>query len=369
MSIPSAFAPSRVSAVAPKLSSIVSELRKRQAAVETGPSPATIEVDKLRKAAQVVVALMGVTGSGKSSFIRRVTCNDDIRIGGGLQSMTQQVQSFHCEIGQAQFSLVDTPGFNDTYISDTDILKELASWLLESYQGGTKLNGIIYLHRISDTRMEGSSLRNLRMFRKLCGDEFMKNVVLGTTFWDMVNEETGLAREAELLDTDGFFKEMKALGCDVVRITKDRDQNLKLLTRFENSQPSVMRIQRELLEGKSLAETAAAATISPEMAELQRINNVQAADVQYQTKRRVTISSLEMLLTRKLRQDDFENTIEKLATHQEQLRQEGEEQAREQQERLVGLRQKQKNQAQIFQVQMSELDEKLRRMKAKENMA
>jgi hypothetical protein len=58
--------------------------------------------------------------------------------------------------------------------------------------------------------MEGSALRNLRMFRKLCGEDFMKSVVLGTTFWDKVGEEQGADREKELLETDDFFKEMKS---------------------------------------------------------------------------------------------------------------------------------------------------------------
>jgi hypothetical protein len=189
---------------------------------------------------------------------------------------TQIVQPFRFEHEGKKFSIIDTPGFNDTYRTDNDVLKELADWLLESYRDGVKISGIVYLHRISAPRMEGSALRNLRIFRKPCGDEFMENVVLGTTFWDVVDEETGAAREDELLQTDGFFKDMNERGCDVVRISDDRNTCLELLSRFAAKPPTVMRIQQELFEGKSLAETAAASAVSQELAELQRQNHEKA---------------------------------------------------------------------------------------------
>jgi predicted GTPase len=64
--------------------------------------------------------------------------------------------------------LVDTPGFDDTYRSDTDILKEIANWLSTAYEENIKLAGIIYLHRIEDVRLGGAAMRNLRMFKAQC---------------------------------------------------------------------------------------------------------------------------------------------------------------------------------------------------------
>jgi len=63
------------------------------------------------------------------------------------------------------------PGFDDTSRSDTDVLKDVAFFLSQTYKHTVRLAGIIYLHRITDMRMAGSSLRNLTMFKKLCGDE------------------------------------------------------------------------------------------------------------------------------------------------------------------------------------------------------
>lgn len=77
--------------------------------------------------------------------------------------------------------LIDTPGFDDTNRSDTQVLTEIATWLGDSYRSKVLLHGIIYLHRITDVRMSGSARRNLLMFKHLCGDEYLKKVILVTT--------------------------------------------------------------------------------------------------------------------------------------------------------------------------------------------
>jgi septin family protein len=374
----SATAQVRGSHVGSRVSMILQEMQKRQAdematALERRKSEGT------KFARKVVVAVMGVTGAGKSSFIRRVTGNDDVQVGHSLQSSkiqsdspghrscdsnwriaTQRVQPFKFEHENTNFSIVDTPGFNDTQRSDNDVLEELADWLRDE----VKVSGIIYLHRISSPRMEGSALRNLRMFRKLCGDEFMKNVVLGTTFWDIVSEEIGSAREEELLQTDNFFKNMKALGCDVVRISDDRDSNLKLLSRFAVNRPSVMQIQQELIEGKSLAETAAAYAISQELAELQRQGHEQLADAEHQSRRIMTRSELELAYTLQLGKRSFEETMEAMNTEQDEIRKEIEEQQKAEDEKLKELTRQKSRESQKFQMQLSELNEQMQALRA-----
>lgn len=80
------------------------------------------------------------------------------------------VESYYFKHGNHFVQLIDTPGFDDTHKSDADILQKLSVWLAASYSARTKLTGIIYLHRVSDNRMQGTALMNLGMFKKLCGD-------------------------------------------------------------------------------------------------------------------------------------------------------------------------------------------------------
>lgn len=51
---------------------------------------------------------------------------------------------------------------------------------IHRYEQGGTLAGVLYFHRISDFEMGEISMRNLNMFRKLCGDGTLQNVVIVT---------------------------------------------------------------------------------------------------------------------------------------------------------------------------------------------
>jgi hypothetical protein len=95
--------------------------------------------------------------------------------------------------------LIDTPGFDDTERTHAEVLTEIGRFLEAQYPSGTNLMGILYLHPIRDTRHQTSSLRNLRIFRKLCGESPLANVVLATTMWTGVNETADAPWEKEQL--------------------------------------------------------------------------------------------------------------------------------------------------------------------------
>jgi predicted GTPase len=93
---------------------------------------------------------MGATGSGKTTvrqsrfvyipgidkgelqFINLVS-GSNLRVGKGLKSCTNIVQmAMPFEIDGRSITLIDTPGFDDTTRSDTDILKMIAGFLQTS---------------------------------------------------------------------------------------------------------------------------------------------------------------------------------------------------------------------------------------------
>jgi hypothetical protein len=123
-----------------------------------------------------------------------------------------------------RFALVDTPGFNDTYLDDTAVLAQLAAFMEASYRAQVRLTAIIYLHPITHDRLEGSALDNLSMFRKLCGPDCYPNIVLATTFWSGVDEDTAALREAELIQNEEFWCGMIRRGSQVIRCPEDRAQ-------------------------------------------------------------------------------------------------------------------------------------------------
>jgi hypothetical protein len=137
--------------------------------------------------------------------------------------------------------LVDTPGFDDTNRSNSEVLKDVAFWLAAAYTRKTKLAGIIYLHRICDVKMQGSGLRNLRMFKQLCGTNNLRSVILATTHWTntegtSIPEAVGQARIRELVETKEFWADMVERGSKV--------------TRHDGSKLSAMRIVSDLVDRK-----------------------------------------------------------------------------------------------------------------------
>jgi len=55
-------------------------------------------------------------------------------VGSSLDSVTREVQAFECFNSEGRrIILVDSPGFNDTNVSDLDVLQSIADWLKQSY--------------------------------------------------------------------------------------------------------------------------------------------------------------------------------------------------------------------------------------------
>lgn len=118
---------------------------------------------------------------------------------------TQVATSFPIEIGNTVVNLIDTPGFDDTNRYDTEVLEEISTFLATHYKLGGRLCGLIYLHPISDNRMRGTARLNLEMFQELCGIDSLRNVVLASTMWDLVPQQVGEEREAELASKPEFW--------------------------------------------------------------------------------------------------------------------------------------------------------------------
>jgi len=147
----------------------------------------------------------------------------------------------------------------------------------ETYDEGSLLSGIIYLHRISDPRMDGTSMKNLRMFRKLCGPNNLRNVILATTMWDNISVADGEIRESQLKKE--FWRDMILMGSTVARVPNDPIDAIKLVERFLDKETMVLRLQQELSDGKTLIQTEAGAVIHEDIERLllQYANDLEAA--------------------------------------------------------------------------------------------
>ncbi len=165
--------------------------------------------------------------------------------------------------------LVDTPGFNDTERNDTDILTLLADWMKGSYNENVLLSGLIYLHSISEPRMTNSILTNLRMFRRLCGDENLKNVILATTKWGITPPKDAKRRDLELHAESGYWAPMTAAGSLIRRFENSAESAQALIDELlQDGTTFVPAIQREMAQGKKLSDTEAGAYLDEALSAL-----------------------------------------------------------------------------------------------------
>ncbi|KAG9508370.1 hypothetical protein J7337_001934 [Fusarium musae] len=163
--------------------------------------------------------------------------------------------------------LIDTPGFDDTGRSDTEVLSEIAAWLTDSYKHKIRLHGIIYLHRISDVRMQGSAKKNLVTFKELCGEDALKKVVLASTMWDIVPADKATKREQELKDTPEFWGWMLSKGSSIHRYNNTAESAREIILSLAgHNAPIATDLQKQMVdEGKSLDETSAGQGLKSEL--------------------------------------------------------------------------------------------------------
>ena len=170
--------------------------------------------------------------------------------------------------------LVDTPGFDDTKRSDLDVLREVYQWLKDAQDENRKLNAIFYLHNITDNKMRGSAVKSIHVFRKLCGENFYPNLLLGTNFWRIVKPSSMVGaelREAQLRSEDTFWKAMINGGSRVARIPDTRSEALKLLCEMAAKTAEVLDVQVEAVSlGRSFENLTVQDTMDPAAAAARR---------------------------------------------------------------------------------------------------
>ncbi|KAG9103353.1 hypothetical protein FRC07_010013, partial [Ceratobasidium sp. 392] len=135
------------------------------------------------------------------------------------------------------------------------------------YKAGYKLTGIIYLHRITDVRVGGISRRTFNVFRQLCGNTSLSNVLLVTNMWSNPPAPIELEREAELRDHPDFFRPAIEKGARMARRAyKNKESAHEIVRMLLGKQTTTMAIQKELVDQrKELSKTSAGKILEREL--------------------------------------------------------------------------------------------------------
>lgn len=169
-----------------------------------------------------LIALIGMTGAGKSTFISKASGRKDIQISNSSSSCaysfscvaipklttagTKDIQAVSFKYKGSQVTLIDTPGFDDTNRSDAEILQTIALFLSGSAEAGLPLTGVIFLQSVLTIRMQGSEKTRIRLIEKILGEDAFPNLVLATTQWShLKTPKEGDALVEERSSQDDFL--------------------------------------------------------------------------------------------------------------------------------------------------------------------
>jgi hypothetical protein len=102
------------------------------------------------------------------------------------------------------------------------------------------------------------------MFRQLCGDSTLKNVVLVTNMWGRVEKDVGEAHEKELAEV--YFRPALEKDAQLARHHNTTQSAHEILRRIMKNDPAPLLIQRELVdEGKDIKQTSAGVAVNEEL--------------------------------------------------------------------------------------------------------
>ncbi|KAF9038066.1 P-loop containing nucleoside triphosphate hydrolase protein [Panaeolus papilionaceus] len=216
----------------------------------------------------IIIAVMGATGVGKTTFISAIAGKVVQGVGHNLDAGTIEVGCFRLPIPgtNSHLVLVDTPGFDDPQRTNAEILTTIAEWLKKSYKEDKKLNGIIYLHRVTDIRFDSGASTTLTLFKHLCGGEVFNKVCLVSTKWNDVHPDHKSeyeVKEASL--KKDHWGVLIAKGSITSRFDSTTDASAKetAMSTLRDivghiNEKFVTQIQRELVDkGKKIYKTAA----------------------------------------------------------------------------------------------------------------
>ena len=96
------------------------------------------------------------------------------------------------------------------------------------------LSGIVYVQRITDTRMSTANYRNLLMFAELPGPTIANIVVLVTTMWDKLSPEFDDGDKREQTWKEEYWNDMIPHGATVKRFLNNPESAWKIIDNVVN---------------------------------------------------------------------------------------------------------------------------------------
>ena len=225
-------------------------------------------------------------------------------------------------------AVVDTPGFNDTHLSDAQVLEAIVIWLNAAYRDRIELSGILYLCSIVANRVGGSAARSLGWFRQLTGERSLRKVLLVTTFWDLVPARLALEEANERhrqLQGTTYWGDMIRLGARVAKHNHSLESaraaiRTLLSTRTENDRETYLDVQEEMSRGRRLEETTVGRNINNYLDEQQQYFNRELESMRRQLQEALRTMTAQHRAELEQQRARFEERSRRLQEDRERMR-------------------------------------------------
>ncbi|KAJ8114628.1 hypothetical protein OPT61_g3544 [Boeremia exigua] len=230
------------------------------------------------------VLIMGLTGSGKSTFIS-LLAEEEVQIGHRLESCTTKAEGYAASVQGRLVLMMDTPGFDDTARSDLDIVNEVILGLAEMDRWGVTIIGVIYMQRITDTRMSGSARKSLEILNAICGERALADVTFVTTMWDKLGTDEALlgaqrTEELERLFLTNFIQNGSQVRRHYGTVATAEDVMGEILSR---NHPVLLDLQSQMVEGDlPLEQTSVGRILQHDLLEQQKAFNAEKTEIEQQ---------------------------------------------------------------------------------------
>jgi hypothetical protein len=153
------------------------------------------------------------------------------------------------------------------------------------YEKGLKLCGVIYIQRITDTRMSGSSRKSLEILEAICGTTTSANITFVTTMWDKLgpdSETVGGERMQEMKRL--FLANFIAKGARVEQHTGTATSAKDIVNRvLSGNHHILLEIQREMeMQNLNLDQTAVGKILQHDLQRQQKEFDAELVEIEQQ---------------------------------------------------------------------------------------
>ncbi|KAK0623864.1 P-loop containing nucleoside triphosphate hydrolase protein [Immersiella caudata] len=218
----------------------------------------------------ILIALLGLTGAGKTTFVKIASGDQSLVVGHSIYPCTQEPKAvpFRMPDGR-KIILIDTPGFDDDNRSDVEILEGIAKWMSQrGYLKRHRLDGLILLHPITVHRVGGTERRRTKLLQTILGEKAYNRIIIATTMWEQLNPSGDIMERQEERRRD-LWSDLVNQGAQIREHYNNRDSAHRIIQEIVHISQRCGKLepllQTELTGNPNVIETTAGRTVKQQL--------------------------------------------------------------------------------------------------------